>query len=254
MEPLPASRAERAGRNREAAGYDTRQLAEKGASYWRLHNRLILDALRGAAPGRLLDAGCGTGLVTEALTTLERDLLAVDFSEASLAVLQQKALPRVHLVQADLTRLPLPPNSLCAIISSLVLQHIAPAARQRVYLEFARCLIPGGKLVVVAYNEAKFRRRGLASASVFGSGIPYYAFSARQLRDQAAGAGFGKVLVRPLGMTLYARGYPGGQLLYPVLARTAHWLEWWSARLLPPNRSYVSDYWLMSAEKNDAGG
>ena len=54
----------------------------------------------------VLDAGCGTGLSTVALSSPERIVVATDYSLESLKILQQKKLPNVFIIQADLAALP----------------------------------------------------------------------------------------------------------------------------------------------------
>src|SRR5437868_14466322 len=75
---------EKRHRNRQAREYERRKVLEKGRLYFRLHKRLVTALLGGAPPGPLLDAGCGTGLVTQDLCGPRREIMALDFSEASL--------------------------------------------------------------------------------------------------------------------------------------------------------------------------
>ena len=57
--------------------------------------------------GPILDAGCGTGRITEALVPLGQPIVAIDYSEACLRRMQARtAGARVLPVQSDLRNLP----------------------------------------------------------------------------------------------------------------------------------------------------
>lgn len=65
-----------------------------------------LDGLAGITGGgwqdkRVLDFGCGTGLLSEKLAPHVREVAAVDTSERMIAVLEEKALPNVRALCTD---------------------------------------------------------------------------------------------------------------------------------------------------------
>ena len=51
---------------------------------------------------RILDFGCGTGLLTEKLAPLAREVIAIDTSPAMVDVLQQKDIGNVSPICADI--------------------------------------------------------------------------------------------------------------------------------------------------------
>ncbi|MBY6057897.1 class I SAM-dependent DNA methyltransferase [Leisingera daeponensis] len=66
-----------------------------------------LDEYAGISGGgwqarRVLDFGCGTGLLSEKLAPHVKEVVAVDTSERMIAVLQDKALPNVRALHADI--------------------------------------------------------------------------------------------------------------------------------------------------------
>ncbi|MBM0237196.1 class I SAM-dependent methyltransferase [Micromonospora sp. ATA32] len=104
--------------------------------------RRILDGL---APGRALDAACGTGRHTGYLAARGHRVTGVDSSPDMLA----RARDRVHGVEfldGDVRRLPVGDGEFDLVVCGLALAHVAelPAAMA----EFARVLRPGGHLVV----------------------------------------------------------------------------------------------------------
>src|SRR5688500_2012461 len=101
--------------------------------------------------GTVLDAGCGSGRVTEVLLEYRPDIrvVAVDASperleEAARRLAGHIQAGRVELVEADLTqRLPLAPVD--AILSTATLHWIAD--HDAVFANLAAVLRPGGQLI-----------------------------------------------------------------------------------------------------------
>ena len=246
----PESQAEMDARNQKAREYEEYQLDHKRPSYWEMKKRLVRRMLRGIPEGPLLDAGCGTGLLTGMLSSTGRPVAAVDFSETSLQVLAEKEIPNVTAYHADLTAIPFADQTFGAIVSSMVVQHVPPPERVQVYQEFARCLAPGGMLILIAYNEAQFSGKGLPTVAVYeNSGIPYYSFSHQGLRQEAEAVGFQGVTVRPLGLSFFLSSMRGGYRAYATLHPLLNKAEGFIHPFLPPNRGYPSNYWLMAATK-----
>jgi SAM-dependent methyltransferase len=109
--------------------------------------RLVMDQLRaryhGRAGLRLLDAGCGTGLMLQELASLGQ-AEGVDISEEALAFCRQRGLENVS--HADVGNLPHPDSSFDVITALDVLEHMEDdVATVR---EFRRVLRPGGRLVL----------------------------------------------------------------------------------------------------------
>jgi ubiquinone/menaquinone biosynthesis C-methylase UbiE len=105
------------------------------------------------AGARILDAGCGTGLLTLALLkVLERPakITAVDLSARSLqtarrAVEKSGADPRheISFIQANVLKLPLKDDSFDFVLTSGVLEYVPLHAGMS---ELARVVAPGGYL------------------------------------------------------------------------------------------------------------
>lgn len=107
----------------------------------------------------VLDAGCGTGRWTYAMALLGARVVAVDFTEAGVAVTQEGTGPleNVAVIQANIFHLPFPDDTFDFVVSWGVLHH-TPNTKSA----FDR-LVPlvkkGGQLYVMVYekhNPGKF--------------------------------------------------------------------------------------------------
>ncbi len=97
--------------------------------------------LERAGVRRVLELGCGGGILTSSLEDRRWKLIAQDILQGPLSA----ALPHLELaslVRCDAVRLPFPGNSFDAVLSSDFLEHV-PDLRA-VVAEAARVLRPGG--------------------------------------------------------------------------------------------------------------
>lgn len=118
---------------------------------YRPEHDAVLRALRARPPRRLLDVGCGTGLLSSRLARELPGLAVVgcDFSPGMLREAARNA--RVPaLVQADALRLPFRDASFDAVVSTEAF-HWFPD-QGRALGEFFRILEPGGRLLVSLVN------------------------------------------------------------------------------------------------------
>jgi trans-aconitate 2-methyltransferase len=142
--------------------------------------RDVLDRLPLAGDERVLDAGCGTGRVTELLAArLPRGrVVALDGSASMIDAARQRLAPfgdRIEYVVADLG-LPLPlAEPVDAILSTATFHWVAD--HDALFANLARVLRPGGRLVAQcggAGNIASIRRV-LAGIGDGWLGSTYYA-------------------------------------------------------------------------------
>ena len=101
---------------------------------------------------RVLDAGCGTGLVLERLAPMASEALGVDLSRQMLLSARAKGH---DVAQADLRFLPFEDASFDAVVSFKVLPHIKNPGRT--IEELGRVVKPGGHLVLEFYNKHSLR-------------------------------------------------------------------------------------------------
>lgn len=104
--------------------------------------REVVDAL---PPGDALDAACGTGRIAAYLAGRGHRVRGVDLSPDMLRRARRR-VPRAEFRQGDLSRLPVPDESVDLVVCSLALTHVP--ALDPVLAEFARVSRPGGHVVI----------------------------------------------------------------------------------------------------------
>jgi SAM-dependent methyltransferase len=95
-----------------------------------------------AGAANVLDLGAGTGKLTRQLTGRGLDVIAVEPSEGMRDKLRQ-AVPGVRALEGSAERIPLPDNSVDAVLVAQAWHWVDPA---RAVPEVARVLRPGGQL------------------------------------------------------------------------------------------------------------
>jgi len=117
----------------------------------------VIDRLDLAGDETLLDAGCGSGRVSELL--LERlprgKLIAVDGSAAMLTEARRRLGPAVELIHSDLLELELS-EPVDAIFSNAVFHWITD--HERLFAVLAACLWPGGAIEAQCGGEGNVSR------------------------------------------------------------------------------------------------
>jgi SAM-dependent methyltransferase len=132
--------------------------------------RLAREVLTLAAPSaddRVIDLGCGTGLLSLAFAPQVERVVAIDSSPAMLQRLAEKAAggdtANIETVVADLRSLPLPDESATLAVSNYALHHLDDHGKELALSEIRRVLVPGGRLVICDMMFAlSLRRRDVA--------------------------------------------------------------------------------------------
>ena len=103
-----------------------------------------------AAGQRLLDVGCGTGLIGLPLAAVTESVLGVDLSVGMVAKFTAKARTAQQVgVKAEVRNLiesPLPPASIDVAVSAMAFHHIDNV--DQMLSSIAGCLVPGGWLAI----------------------------------------------------------------------------------------------------------
>lgn len=126
---------------------------ERGRGYHRMLDDLEVELIeRYGAGKRVLEVGCGTGLILERVRMFASEAVGVDLSGGMLARARHRGLP---VVQAAATALPFGDASFDVACSLKVLPHV-PDIRTAMS-EMARVTRPGGHVLAEFYNARSLR-------------------------------------------------------------------------------------------------
>ncbi len=167
----------------------------------------LLDAAGVKGGMRVLDVGCGTGVVTGAAAARGARATGVDMAAGMLAVARERH-PRLEFLRADAEALPFEAAAFEGVVASLVVNHL-PAPPSAVD-EFARVLAPGGRVAIAVWGmPERASLFGELTAAVADAGVdvhdtlppgpdPYRYAEDGEMRSLLAGAGLVDVRLRTL--------------------------------------------------------
>lgn len=126
---------------------------ERGQGYHRMLDDLELHICGPLATGRkVLEAGCGTGLILGRLAQHADSAWGVDLSPGMVKLAKQRGL---RVVLGSVTDLPFADESFDLVCSFKVLAHVPDIGRA--LAEIARVTRPGGQMVLEFYNPWSLR-------------------------------------------------------------------------------------------------
>ena len=161
-----------------------------------------------------LEYGCGTGLLSFALSGELGSITLADSSAGMLAVLREKiaasGADRLRPMRLDLTVDPLPAERYDLIYTLMTLHHVSDV--DRILRDFHALLRPDGELCIADLD----REDGSFHGAGFGG---HHGFEREALQDQLARAGFGEIQFD----TCYMMRKPQGEGVreYPVFLAVA---------------------------------
>jgi ubiquinone/menaquinone biosynthesis C-methylase UbiE len=133
--------------------FSTSYNVRRSRGYHAVIDAIEADAIPRGASLRILEAGCGTGLVMDRVRSGgTSDLFGIDLSAGMLAVARQH---RSRVAQASVTALPFRDASFDVAYSFKVLAHVPDI--HMALQEMARVVRPGGTIVVEFYNRHSLR-------------------------------------------------------------------------------------------------
>ena len=178
----------------------------------------IAEAARIGAGDRVLDVGCGTGVLTRAAADrveLAQQVTGLDRNEGMLAV-ARRVRPQIDWRQGDASALPFADHSFDVVVSQFALMYFSD--RTAALTEMMRVLKPGGRLAIAVWGpferatsyiilmEIAQRRCGQAAADVLTA--PFVLSDKERLVELFKSAG-----IDPIAIELRA-----GTMTFPSIA------------------------------------
>jgi SAM-dependent methyltransferase len=115
--------------------------------------QITFEAVAEARPARVLDAGCGIGDIGVRIgKELGAEVIAVDTSPRMVQIAKERGL---EAIVADVQRLPFADGAFDCVLAAWVLYHVPD--REAAITEFARVLVPGGRLVAATLAAENVR-------------------------------------------------------------------------------------------------
>ena len=151
----------------------------------------VLDAAKIQANDTVLDAGAGTGFLTEAAAKVARRVIALDFSEAMMGESRTKLSGRnVEFKIGNVEHIPLPDGSVNAVIGNMILHHCLNP--DIAISDMARVLAPDGRLALsdLQQHDYEFLREDHADR--------WLGFEIDHVRSMLEHEAFEDILVEPL--------------------------------------------------------
>jgi ubiquinone/menaquinone biosynthesis C-methylase UbiE len=178
--------------------------------------RKVAEAIRHAIPltetMRILEYGCGTGMLSRSLSPQVKNILAVDTSPQMLEVLRQKAgaekITNIETLSHDLSATPLPDNRFDLVMSSMTLHHI-PDTETVLHRLFAT-LKPGGFLAVadLVTEDGSFHEDN--------TGVAHHGINPEAIRAILAKNGGRDISVQEIHAIEKPQGPGGKHRAYPI--------------------------------------
>ncbi|MDI6858523.1 MAG: class I SAM-dependent methyltransferase [Dehalococcoidia bacterium] len=133
-----------------AGGYSQEYYDARGGPMFRLEIRHLLALAAPSRDDRVLELGCGAGLLLAACHRERRASLTMGVDVNHTAVSLASRVAPVAL--ADATRLPLASGSFQAVVAQHLIEHFERP--EEALREWYRVLAPGGRVVVATPNAA----------------------------------------------------------------------------------------------------
>ncbi|WP_169577057.1 class I SAM-dependent methyltransferase [Nonomuraea coxensis] len=117
---------------------------------------------------RLLDVGCGSGVVTEAALALGAEVTAVD-ADPAMAELTARRFPGAAVLRAALPGLPFGDGAFDAVAGNFLINHVPDTAAS--LRELRRVLRPGGTLALSWWKAGEMTATAVLSDAMDAAGL-----------------------------------------------------------------------------------
>lgn len=127
-------------------------LAEE--NYWFRRHEVVYARLAPRCAGRdVLEAGCGEGYGADLISRVANRVIGLDYDETTVAHVRSR-YPRIEMLHGNLAALPLPDESVDAVVNFQVIEHLWDQGQ--FIAECRRVLRPGGALMISTPNRLTF--------------------------------------------------------------------------------------------------
>lgn len=182
-----------------------------------LEERLLLACLGSVQGKRILDVGCGDGILAVKLAQMGADVTGIDASAQMLAAARDRADAagvKLDLHTGEIDALPFESETFDVVMTVAVMCFVGDA--ERAVRELARCVRPGGQLTLGELSRWSFWAAARRLRGWFGSAVWRKAEfrSRRELLALAKAAGLRNVAVK--GAIFYPPFGIAARLLAPL--------------------------------------
>ncbi|WP_188193868.1 class I SAM-dependent methyltransferase [Nonomuraea sp. SYSU D8015] len=135
-----------------------------------LSSHTVGPLLARAHGARLLDVGCGTGVVTAAALALGAEVTAVD-PDPAMVELAARRHPYATIRKAALPDLPFADEAFDAVAGNFVINHVPDTAES--LKELRRVLRPGGALALSWWKTGEMTATSVFADAIEAAGVTY---------------------------------------------------------------------------------
>ena len=125
-----------------------------GARFFQARLKQIYALLGSAGRGRVLDVGCGPGILLSRISDIEADLYGIDRSTAMIEEAREVA-PQAHLTIGRAENLPFPDSHFDVVVAAGILEYLPKP--EEALNEIYRCAKPGSLIIISMLNKKALR-------------------------------------------------------------------------------------------------
>jgi len=155
---------------------------------------------------RILDSGCGPGLVSCYLAARAGEVVGVDLTPAMVSLATERAaaqgLKNVRFVQGDMTRLPFAGRHFDAAVTRYAFHHLEDPAGA--FAELTRVTRLGGCVILVDVSPPEAKRGAYDAFEKMRDPSHTRALTGREIRELGRGWAMGDPEVRHFGLPMNA--------------------------------------------------